>query len=184
MGALFSHAVVTSGSLANPAQNPGAVHGSAARRGDDFRGILYPGVMLTRRPESSELTPLGDPENAGLFDRLENDLVERFRPVSMALWQNRMSGRNSSVCVVTASGGYPGGYAKGMPIHGLEEAALLPTQGLSCRNRRQGGKRSLRCPYWASLRGHRFKIRANCAYCAVEKSILKARIPPDIGRRR
>jgi phosphoribosylamine--glycine ligase len=32
----------------------------------------------------------------------------------------------SSVCVVMASGGYPGSYAKGKPIHGLDEAAKLP----------------------------------------------------------
>ena len=32
----------------------------------------------------------------------------------------------SSVCVVMASGGYPGSYAKGKPIHGLAEAAKLP----------------------------------------------------------
>ena len=31
-----------------------------------------------------------------------------------------------SVCVVIASGGYPGNYAKGKPIHGLDEAATLP----------------------------------------------------------
>ena len=31
-----------------------------------------------------------------------------------------------SVCVVMASGGYPGSYAKGKPIHGLAEAARLP----------------------------------------------------------
>jgi phosphoribosylamine--glycine ligase len=32
----------------------------------------------------------------------------------------------ASVCVVMASGGYPGGYEKGKPIRGLEEAAKLP----------------------------------------------------------
>jgi phosphoribosylamine--glycine ligase len=32
----------------------------------------------------------------------------------------------ASVCVVMASGGYPGSYAKGMPILGLAEAAMLP----------------------------------------------------------
>jgi phosphoribosylamine--glycine ligase len=32
----------------------------------------------------------------------------------------------ASVCVVMASGGYPGSYAKGKPILGLAEAAMLP----------------------------------------------------------
>jgi phosphoribosylamine--glycine ligase len=101
-----------------------------AAEGIDFHGILYPGVMLTQAgPKVLEFNArFGDPETQVYLTRLENDLVELLAASidctlgNMELKWNPMP----SVCVVMASGGYPGSYAKGKPIRGLDEAARLP----------------------------------------------------------
>ena len=70
----------------------------------------------------------GDPETQVYLTRLENDLVELLdasvegtaRADGIELEPDAFA-----VCVVMASGGYPGSYAKGKPIHGLEQVAKL-----------------------------------------------------------
>jgi phosphoribosylamine--glycine ligase len=98
--------------------------------GIDFRGILYPGVMLTEQgPKVLEFNArFGDPETQVYLTRLENDLVELLdASVAGTLGSLEMKwNAMSSVCVVMASGGYPGAYAKGKEIEGLGDAALLP----------------------------------------------------------
>lgn len=100
-----------------------------AADGIDFRGLLYPGVMLTKDgPKVIEFNArFGDPEAQVYLTRLENDLVELLSAsVDGVLskldlkWSPR-----SSVCVVMASGGYPGSYAKGKAISGLSHAHQL-----------------------------------------------------------
>jgi len=101
-----------------------------AAEGIDFHGILYPGLMLTKTgPKVLEFNArFGDPETQVYLTRLENDLVELLEAsitgqlAKVDLKWNPMP----SVCVVMASGGYPGNYAKGEAIHGLEEVAHLP----------------------------------------------------------
>jgi phosphoribosylamine--glycine ligase len=98
--------------------------------GIDYRGIIYPGLMLTRTgPKVLEYNArFGDPETQVYLPRLENDLVElmvacldgTLRSVEMK-WSNQ-----TAVCVIMASGGYPGNYAKGKPISGLDAAVQLP----------------------------------------------------------
>lgn len=98
--------------------------------GIDFRGILYPGVMLTKSgPKVIEFNVrFGDPEAQVYLTRLQNDLVELLEAsasgtlAGIELQWNPMA----SVCVVMTSGGYPGGYRKGKTILGLDEAAQLP----------------------------------------------------------
>ena len=101
-----------------------------AAEGIDFRGILYPGVMLTKAgPKVLEFNArFGDPETQVYLTRLENDLVELLdASVSGTLGKIELKwSPMASVCVVMASGGYPGSYAKGKPILGLDEAAKLP----------------------------------------------------------
>jgi phosphoribosylamine--glycine ligase len=97
--------------------------------GIDFRGILYPGVMLTKDgPKVLEFNArFGDPETQVYLTRLETDLVELFEASvngtleKVALKWSTMA----SVCVVMASGGYPGSYAKGKVIAGLDAANAL-----------------------------------------------------------
>ena len=98
-----------------------------ARDGLDFRGMLFPGVMITDDgPKLLEFNcRFGDPETQVLLTRLDSDLVELLeatidgRLASMqAKWKTE-----SSVCVILASGGYPGSYASGQPITGLDHVA-------------------------------------------------------------
>jgi phosphoribosylamine--glycine ligase len=105
------------------------VRGCAAE-GIDFHGILYPGLMLTKSgPKVLEFNArFGDPETQVYLPRLENDLVELLdASVDGTLDKIELKWKPmASVCVVMASGGYPGNYAKGRPILGLAEAAKLP----------------------------------------------------------
>ncbi len=105
------------------------VRGCAAE-GIDFRGILYPGVMLTKNgPRVLEFNArFGDPETQVYLTRLENDLVELLdASASGTLDKIDLKWKpEASVCVVIASGGYPGNYEKGKVIKGLEDAAKLP----------------------------------------------------------
>jgi len=98
--------------------------------GIDFRGILYPGVMLTKDgPRVLEFNArFGDPETQVYLTRLENDLVELLvASVEGTLAKHSLKwSEHASVCVVVASGGYPGAYSKGKVIRGLETAAALP----------------------------------------------------------
>ncbi len=98
--------------------------------GIDYRGLLYPGVMLTKSgPKILEFNArFGDPETQVYLTRLENDLVELLdASASGALAKLELKWSPlASVCVVMASGGYPGNYAKGKVITGLDDANALP----------------------------------------------------------
>ncbi|HXC36879.1 MAG TPA: phosphoribosylamine--glycine ligase [Candidatus Acidoferrales bacterium] len=100
-----------------------------AEEGINFQGILYPGIMLTRNgPRVLEFNArFGDPETQVYLTRLENDLVELLdASAGGTLDKIELQWKpEASVCVVMASGGYPGSYEKGKPICGLEEAAKL-----------------------------------------------------------
>ena len=97
--------------------------------GIDFRGLLYPGVMLTASgPRVLEFNArFGDPEAQVYLSRLNNDLVELLEAsVAGNLGKVELSWSNeAAVCVVMASSGYPGSVQSGKVIRGLEEAAKL-----------------------------------------------------------
>jgi phosphoribosylamine---glycine ligase len=101
-----------------------------AEEGIDFRGVLYPGIMLTKAgPKVLEFNArFGDPETQVYLTRLETDLVEALEAcVTGTLDRTELRWRaESSVCVVMASGGYPGSYAKGKVIEGLDEVSHCP----------------------------------------------------------
>jgi phosphoribosylamine---glycine ligase len=95
------------------------------KEGHPFKGVLYAGLMLTYQgPQVLEFNVrFGDPETQAVLPRLKSDLVELMlasvegRLDKMALkWETR-----PCVCVVMASGGYPGTFATGMPIEGLSK---------------------------------------------------------------
>jgi len=101
-----------------------------AAEGIDFHGILYPGVMLTKHgPKVLEFNArFGDPETQVYLPRLESDLFELLMASAegnLSRTELRWSTQNC-VCVVMASGGYPGDYAKGRTIQGLSDAAKFP----------------------------------------------------------
>lgn len=95
----------------------------------DFRGILYPGIMITKDgPKVLEFNArFGDPETQIYLPRLESDLVELLEAcVSGTLSRLELKwSPMAAVCVVMASGGYPGDYTKGKPIQGLDAVAQL-----------------------------------------------------------
>ncbi|MEJ2324048.1 MAG: phosphoribosylamine--glycine ligase [Nitrospirota bacterium] len=100
------------------------------RDGIKYRGVLYAGLMIKDgEPQVLEFNcRMGDPETQPILQRLDTD----FADVCMAITDERLADMDlrwkpqASVCVVMASGGYPGSYEKGKPIRGLEEAAKLP----------------------------------------------------------
>jgi phosphoribosylamine--glycine ligase len=98
--------------------------------GIDFHGILYPGLILTSDgPRVLEFNArFGDPETQVYLTRLENDLLDLLEAsIDGTLDRSELRWKpDASVCIVVASAGYPGSYAKGKPIHGLEAAAQLP----------------------------------------------------------
>jgi phosphoribosylamine--glycine ligase len=97
--------------------------------GAEYKGVLYCGLMMTARgPMVLEFNcRFGDPETQPILMRLESDLVEAME----ASIEGRTSdgdfkwSNDSSVCVVMASGGYPGIFEAGKKISGLDEVANL-----------------------------------------------------------
>ena len=100
--------------------------------GNNYFGFLYAGLMIMPdgTPKVIEFNcRFGDPETQPIMLRLKSDLVEICNATldgtlgnASAEWDPR-----ASLGVVMAAGGYPGSYAKGKPIGGLEEADS-PTQ--------------------------------------------------------
>ncbi|MCE5204178.1 MAG: phosphoribosylamine--glycine ligase [Actinomycetia bacterium] len=95
-----------------------------------YRGVLYGGFILTAGgPKVLEFNArFGDPEAQVVLPRLKTDLVDVMRAtIEGRLDQIQLEWRDeAAVSVVLASGGYPGGYETGKPIHGLAEASGLP----------------------------------------------------------
>ncbi len=95
------------------------------QEGREFKGVIYFGLMLTKSgPKLLEYNArFGDPEAQVVLPRMKNDLLE----VMSAVIDGRLSDitlewdERSAVCVVMASGGYPGKYSKGDAINGLDD---------------------------------------------------------------
>ncbi len=120
--------------------------------GLDFKGLLYPGLMLT--PAGLKVLEFncrfGDPETQALLPRMKTDLVEAIETViDGRLADCPIEWRpEAAVCVVMASGGYPGDYARGKEIRGIEaaeseEGVTVFHAGTSARGRTHGhGRRT------------------------------------------
>lgn len=125
MGA-YSPAPVYTGELAEQTLRlvlQPAVDGMLAE-GREYKGVLYAGLMVT--PKGLKVLEFnarfGDPETQAVLMRLESDLVE----IMLAVVDGRLDectlqwSDDAAVCVVVASGGYPGKYEKGQIISGLD----------------------------------------------------------------
>ena len=97
-----------------------------SKEGRKFKGVLYFGLILTSDgPKVLEYNArFGDPETQVVLPRLKTDIVEIFNAVideeldSIKIeWED-----NAAVCVIMASGGYPGKYATGYEITGIQDA--------------------------------------------------------------
>ena len=99
------------------------------RNGTPYKGILYAGIMVTAAgPRVLEYNVrFGDPETQPIIMRLKSDLLE----VCLAACNGTLDqitlqwDPRPAVCVVMASGGYPGNYEKGKVITGIEQAEKL-----------------------------------------------------------
>ena len=97
-------------------------------RGIDYRGVLYAGLILSEdgNPKVLEFNcRFGDPETQAILPLLETPLEE----LLLACAERRLDAlppiewkSGSAMCVVMASGGYPGSYEKGKEISGIAEA--------------------------------------------------------------
>jgi phosphoribosylamine--glycine ligase len=95
----------------------------------EYKGILYCGLMMTARgPMVLEFNcRFGDPETQPILMRLDSDLLDALE----ASTDGRVSegdfkwSTDASVCLVMASGGYPGTFEAGKKIIGLDEATKL-----------------------------------------------------------
>jgi len=121
-----------------------AVDGLRAE-GCRYVGVLYAGLMLQDNAfQVLEFNcRFGDPETQVILPLLETDLVE----IMEACIDGRLAEvevrwrRQHAVCVVMASGGYPGSYPKGLPIEGLDEAAAQAnTMIFHAGTRLEGGR--------------------------------------------
>ncbi|WP_284178315.1 phosphoribosylamine--glycine ligase [Rhabdaerophilum sp. SD176] len=100
------------------------------RRGMPYRGVLFAGLMLTSEgPKLIEYNcRFGDPECQALMLRFEGDLVQVLHAAATGAL-DRVSvtlAASHAVGVVMAARGYPGDYAKGSVIRGLDKAGTLP----------------------------------------------------------
>jgi phosphoribosylamine---glycine ligase len=99
------------------------------REGIDYKGVLYAGLMLTPNgPKVLEFNcRFGDPETQPLMMRLQTDITD----VLLAVCDGKLDqttlkwDARPAVCVIAASGGYPGKYKTGLPITGIEKADAM-----------------------------------------------------------
>jgi len=100
------------------------------REGRPFTGVLYAGLMITEEgPKLIEYNVrFGDPETQVLLLRLKSDIL----PALLATAEGGLKHLDlrwkdeTALLVVMAANGYPGSYAKGSEIRGLEAAGALP----------------------------------------------------------
>jgi len=99
-------------------------------RGTPFKGVLFAGLMITSEgPKLIEYNArFGDPETQVLMMRMESDILpaliachDGVLAKAVVTWK-----REAALTVVMAANGYPGDYAKGSEIRGLEAAGALP----------------------------------------------------------
>ena len=97
--------------------------------GAPYKGVLYAGLMITTAgPKLVEYNVrFGDPECQVLMLRLMSDLLPALLAVSDGLLKNfdLRWYEDAALTVVLAAKGYPGSYAKGTPIEGLDAAAAV-----------------------------------------------------------
>jgi phosphoribosylamine--glycine ligase len=113
-----------------------------ARLASPFQGVLYAGLMVVKGvPYVLEFNArMGDPETQVVLPLLKTDLLDVIEAVVehrleqlMVEWH-----RDAAVCVVMTSGGYPGSYRNGVPIHGLPSVETGSSTVFHAGTARQG----------------------------------------------
>jgi len=145
------------------------------QEGNPFKGVLYAGLMLTADgPKTLEFNVrFGDPETQCILPRLQSDIVDIFLAACDGVlhelkvkWDER-----ACVCVVVASGGYPGQYQSGCAISGLDEIKDEDTVVFHAGTKNEGaslvtsGGRVL----GVTALGRNLEVATSKAYNAVDK---------------
>jgi phosphoribosylamine--glycine ligase len=155
-----------------------------------FTGFLYAGLMMTSDgPKVLEFNVrLGDPETQPLMHRMASDFVPALLAAAEGkLATTRLDWRSApSVCVVMASGGYPGAFDTGKPITGIAEAEATGATVFQAGTKQESdrlvtsGGRVL----GVTARGEDLKEAIRNAYLAVKKvSFEGLHYRNDIGRK-
>ena len=168
--------------------------------GIDYRGVLYLGLMLTEQgPQVIEYNVrFGDPETQVVLPRIENDILELLAatalnrtgtvPVRFSKLSEQRLVVSPQACasVIMAAPGYPGDYAKGLPIAGLAAAVATGCLVFQAGTTRQddglvsSGGRILA----VSALGDNLQQALQQAYAGVEQvQIPGAHFRRDIGHR-
>jgi len=96
------------------------------KRGITYKGVLYAGLMIGKKGiKVLEFNcRFGDPETQVILPRIDGDLVPALQACVDGTLSDKMIKwrREACVCVVMASGGYPGSYDKGKAIQGIGDA--------------------------------------------------------------
>ncbi len=98
------------------------------KQGITYKGVIYAGLMITPEHNPSVLefnVRMGDPETQPLLMRCRSDIVPMMLEVAKggSIKNYRLEWEEGpSVCVVLASGGYPGSIEKGKVISGIDQA--------------------------------------------------------------
>jgi phosphoribosylamine--glycine ligase len=162
------------------------------KRDIDYRGVLYAGLMVTPQGEIKVLEfncRFGDPETQAVLPLLEtplNSLIHACLDGTLAEQPPIEWKDGAAVCVVMASGGYPGDYEKGKAISGIEMAeesgAMVFHAGTQVKQQQlvTNGGRVL----GVTAVGENFEDAIAQAYAAVEKiEFENAYYRSDIGYR-
>jgi len=141
----------------------------------DYRGIIYAGVMVTKNgPKVLEFNVrFGDPETQAVLTRFDGDLADTLlKTANCELAEaNLVWSSDPAVCIVLASGGYPGTLQKGSEIHGIKEAekngAIVYHAGTTVKDGKlvNSGGRVL----GVTARGKDIREAVDKAYAAVHK---------------
>ena len=159
--------------------------------GAPYKGVLFAGLMITKDgPQLIEYNVrFGDPECQVLMLRLMSDLVpalHRRARRAAEEFRSALVSDDAALTVVMAAKGYPGNYAKGSMIEGLDAAAQRRRRGnLPCRH--QGRRRSASSPNGGRVlnvcaRGKTVREAQTRAYAAVDQHQMAGRFLPPRHR--
>jgi phosphoribosylamine---glycine ligase len=164
-----------------------------AKRGTPYKGVLYAGMILTSDgPKVLEFNcRMGDPETQAVLPVVRNDLLRLFLDASAGRLESTTAidvDPRPAVCVVMASGGYPGSYLKGLPISGLVQAKSRFDSVVFHAGTRSGEDGSVLTAGGRVLgvvgRGEDIAHAIRTAYASVSKiSFEGAQFRRDIGKR-
>lgn len=147
-----------------------------AADGVHYRGFLYFGLMLTSSgPKVLEFNcRLGDPEAQAIVPRIDFDFAAALRAAAEgnfdqleAKWKP-----GASLCVVMASGGYPGKHEIGKQIDGLQQAGEIPGVVVFHAGTRRDGNKYYTCSgrvFGVSASAPTLPAAREAAYLAVRK---------------